>query len=175
MIFRKTLYREDNLNIFGKIESRVAVRGIIINKSKLLMLYSKRFNHYEFPGGGVKNGESFEDAVKREVQEETGYEVKTILGKAGYMIEYDKSRNKTYDVYKRKNVYFYLEISKNKSTPRFEKDEIIYEYEPRWIKPEKVILEYNRIIDTNLVHNMKWILREKYVIEKIVKHNKIFE
>ena len=59
----------------GSVYKRTAVRGIIQKDKKYLLIYSKYGDH-KFPGGGLKQGESLEETLLREVQEETGYIVK---------------------------------------------------------------------------------------------------
>ena len=59
----------------GSVYKRTAVRGIIQKDKKYLLIYSKYGDH-KFPGGGLKQGESLEDTLLCEVQEETGYIVK---------------------------------------------------------------------------------------------------
>ena len=56
---------------------------VIIEEGKLLLLWKKKHNHYEFPGGKVNLGESLEEAARREVREEIGCEV-DILKYVGY-------------------------------------------------------------------------------------------
>lgn len=58
-----------------------SVKGILLKDKKILIL--KRSDHiesrggtWEFPGGGVNFGESLEEALKREVYEETRLSVK---------------------------------------------------------------------------------------------------
>ena len=55
---------------------RTTARAIILNDNKeVLMMYSKHFDDYTFPGGGLKTGEDVLEALKREVKEETGLEI----------------------------------------------------------------------------------------------------
>ncbi len=53
---------------------RVAVRGIIFLDGKLLLIENS-FGETKLPGGGIEEGEEDIQALIREVQEETGYEV----------------------------------------------------------------------------------------------------
>lgn len=57
---------------------RIRAVAIIVNDDKILVIH--RINngkeYFVFPGGGVENGETVEQAVLREVQEETALEVK---------------------------------------------------------------------------------------------------
>ena len=59
----------------------VRVRGIIIKNDQLLLIKRVRVEtgkeniYYVFPGGGLENGETLEEGVKREVLEELGIDV----------------------------------------------------------------------------------------------------
>jgi ADP-ribose pyrophosphatase YjhB (NUDIX family) len=55
---------------------RPSVYAIIINNGKALMLEKLDRKKIFCPGGGVNPGESLEEALKREVKEETGIEIK---------------------------------------------------------------------------------------------------
>lgn len=56
---------------------------IIFCKSKDKVLLIKRvkqdMQYWVVPGGGVENGESFENAARREISEEIGYFIKELL------------------------------------------------------------------------------------------------
>lgn len=53
---------------------RPAVYGVIIKDNKILL--SKCWDGYDFPGGGIELGEPTDEAIVREVKEETGLDIK---------------------------------------------------------------------------------------------------
>ena len=71
-------------NNFGKIVSiqknkfffRPSVYALIKKDGNILTLTNKSNGKYWFPGGGLEIGEKMEEALKREVQEEVGLDIK---------------------------------------------------------------------------------------------------
>ncbi len=61
-----------------KLSFRPSVYGIIVNDGKALLLNTVHTGTYSLPGGGIEIGESIENALKRELKEETGIEVELI-------------------------------------------------------------------------------------------------
>lgn len=59
-------------NIKYKTNKRYAVRGVIHYGNKLLMVQTNR-GDYKFPGGGKEEGETDQEALLREITEETGF------------------------------------------------------------------------------------------------------
>src|SRR3989344_1592480 len=50
-----------------------AVFAIVQHHNKVLILWDKIYNRYTFVGGRVEDGETFEEGLKREIIEESGY------------------------------------------------------------------------------------------------------
>lgn len=79
--------------------NRLIVSAIIINESGQIFL-QKRFKPkaspayldvWEIPAGGVDDGEDAIEAIKREVREETGYEVEVISPRSSYEVQVQDS------------------------------------------------------------------------------------
>lgn len=59
-----------------EISTRASIYGVIFNEDKSKVLLVKHFDGYDYPGGGLKIGQTVEEALEREILEETGYELK---------------------------------------------------------------------------------------------------
>jgi len=53
---------------------QVSVKGILCRNNKVLVLKTASRGNYELPGGRVDFGETIEEAFKREMKEELGFE-----------------------------------------------------------------------------------------------------
>ncbi len=57
------------------METKTRIAGIIIEDNRLLMLIGKGYKELWTPGGKVNEGETDEECLKRELQEELGVEL----------------------------------------------------------------------------------------------------
>ncbi len=62
------------LNV-GDKEKQFVVEGYIINNGKLLLMNHKKLSMWLPPGGHIEKNELPDEAIKREVKEETGYDI----------------------------------------------------------------------------------------------------
>lgn len=85
----RNLYRTEGQQKIQRV--RQGARGIVINIKEgcpyILLNFASQDGRYDIPGGGVEEGESLEECCKREVEEETGYQVE-ILSKVARVNEY---------------------------------------------------------------------------------------
>lgn len=67
----------------SEIIDRVSAYGVLIKNGKILLIQDVHADFWEFPGGGLEEGEDLEEGLKREFFEETGLEISEILEKVG--------------------------------------------------------------------------------------------
>jgi 8-oxo-dGTP diphosphatase len=66
---------------------RRAVRCILMRGDKIALLHVRKDHYHKLPGGGIEGEENIEDALRREVVEETGSQI--LIGELlGVIIEY---------------------------------------------------------------------------------------
>ncbi len=65
---------------------RRAARAVILDNGKIALVNASKCGIHKIPGGGIKEGESIEEALRREIREEAGCEI-NILGEIGIIEE----------------------------------------------------------------------------------------
>ena len=64
-------FDEQNYKDTTSVFEKYTIRGIIVRDGKIAMQCSKE-GEYKIPGGGMEAGETYVEALAREVKEETG-------------------------------------------------------------------------------------------------------
>jgi mutator protein MutT len=59
----------------AQLAFRPSAYAVIMHQGKVLLVTIRSAGKYDFPGGGIEVGETIEEALKREVREETGLEI----------------------------------------------------------------------------------------------------
>lgn len=77
-------YKTPNVNEFN---IRRASRGVLMKDNKIALLNVSKLNYHKLPGGGIEEGETLEEAFKREMAEEVGAECE-IVDQGGIVIEW---------------------------------------------------------------------------------------
>ena len=119
--------------VLSKKEPRITARGILLNHNdQILLMYSEKFNLYSFPGGGVEDKETPQEAVLREIYEETGYKC-IILKALGYIEE-----NRGQLDYTQISYYYILCSIGSPDNQQLTADEITNRTIYRWYKKEDI-------------------------------------
>lgn len=119
----------------GELKFRPSVYGVAFKNDQLLLV--PQFDGHDFPGGGVDINETIEEALQREVWEETGLKCKPID-----VIDCSSSffKSKLNDEYWNCVLIFYLcEITDGKiTTENFDDFEKTYAKKAQWIDVKEV-------------------------------------
>lgn len=157
-------YREDYHVIY-----REASRAIIIKDNKIAMVKSLKEGFYKFPGGGIWENESKEDAVVREVLEETGLTLKKeSIKEYGYTLENRKSDVYENSIFSQKSFYFFADIEDYLLEQRLTEDERELEFVLEWIDLKEVY-RLNSLIEIN--KDNRFVERETKVLELLINEN----
>lgn len=154
-----TQYSKEYMNPPEKI--RVGCRGLIVSGSKILLSHELNTGVYMTPGGGVESGETYDVCCKRELCEETGYDVE--VGKQ--VFEFNEYFHETLFV----NNYFLCEI-KGVGNPNLTDIEIEHGIVPEWVEIDKALEifgEYEKYRAENEGVSSLY-LREFTVITKLI-------
>lgn len=152
----------------GSVYKRMAVRGIIQKDKKYLLIYSKYGDH-KFPGGGLKQGESFEETLLREVQEETGYIVKKESISEGILVK-EKRKGDPDDLLEMDSYYFFCDIFETIGDRNLDDYEAEYDYKVSWMTLEEAIKNNESVKD---YENIPWIKRETMIMTNLLENRGI--
>lgn len=153
-------------NLKANIFNRPSARAIIIKDDEVAMVYSKKYNYYKFPGGGIETRESIEEALIREVLEETGLSViKASIQEYGKVHRAQKGEKE--EIFVQDNYYFLCQVKEDLAEQKLDEYEAEEGFTLKYVKPQ-IAINTNRI--TRLEDFSQVMLeREALVLELLIQ------
>ena len=155
-------FDEQNYKDTTSVFEKYTIRGIIVRDGKIAMQCSKE-GEYKIPGGGMEAGETYVEALAREVKEETGLFI--IPEKAVGLGEILEVRKDIFDDTKKficHSLFYYCEETGEETPIHLTKSEIAKGYYLKWATPQE-------IYDTNIaMEKDPWIIRDTAFIKMIL-------
>lgn len=153
-----------NKTIFTRLTSRaIAVQG-----ESILLLYTKRYEDYSLPGGGLDPGEDQIEGMMRELREETGAQNIKNIKPFGIYEEYRPWRKPNFDIQHMISYCYTCEISKELGKSSMESHEIRNGMHAVWINIHDAISHNEHTMATSEKKGMS-IERETFLLKRIVK------
>lgn len=144
---------------------RPSVRGILIRDGKIAMVHSLKYDYYKYPGGGIEPGETLEDALIREVSEESGLQViPQSIREYGLVHRVQKSDRE--DFFVQDNYYFLCDAEDAVQLQHLDDYEAEERFTLEWVKPQHAI-RTNRFEDHGPKDSIM-LEREAQVLEILI-------
>lgn len=145
---------------------RIGIRGIIFKDEKLLMIESS-FEELKFPGGGQENGEDDLETLKREILEETGYEIiDSSVKPFGEVIEKRMSVHEE-KIWHQINRYYFCEVGNNVGYCNYSDSEKKYGFHSVWVSLDEAIKVNEKMLAKE--GKQPWNQREYSVLKMLAK------
>ena len=163
-----TLIHPDVKNLENpKTYERTAARAVVIKNDKILLIYTKYYDDYTIPGGGVDPNEPLEEAVKRELHEETGASDIKVIKHFGTYEEY-RPYYKGYDQMHMISHIYVCDIADELGEAKPEDYEVKNGSVPVWVHIDDAIKHNEKIIN-NKPDSMGLSVMREYELLKLIK------
>jgi 8-oxo-dGTP pyrophosphatase MutT (NUDIX family) len=159
------IHRRPEINTRGKTIYRTAVRAVIQRGYDLLMVYSANVGDYKFPGGGTNEGESHEQTLRREVNEECGALLVKIGKSIGSVIEYNIPMEAEYGAFKMTSHYYFCQVEDGFGAQKLDAYEKDLGFKPVWVNIDQAISTNRFLLNADKIP--EWLKREIFVLEYI--------
>jgi 8-oxo-dGTP pyrophosphatase MutT (NUDIX family) len=173
-VIYKEFVADSCINQAGSSIRRVAVRAIVFQENKFLMLYSQTNKDYSFPGGGIESGESNHEALKRELMEECGAEIIAIDRQVAEIIEMDPAIEPDIAFFIRNTHYFLCRISNYFTNPVFSTSEKLRNNAIVWVDLEEALYNNQTLMKYNDPSPPRWVRRESFIMEQLSQHPELY-
>lgn len=163
------LIHHELLHLNGSAFERRTARGIVLRGQDILLIYTKRYNDYSFPGGGIEPHEDWIAGLKRELQEEIGAISIQNIQPFGSIEEYRPHYKPEYDLIHMWSYFYTCSVEEDLNSCQPEDYEIANGSKPVWVNIYEAI-QHNQQVMANQEASMGFsIQRETMVLELVEK------
>ncbi|MCP4323299.1 MAG: NUDIX domain-containing protein [Alteromonadales bacterium] len=166
-LLRSTVH-PDITALKGTQFERIATRAIVLKGDKILLLYTKRYDDYTLPGGGVDAGEDLLEGFKRELVEETGATNIRNIKEFGLYEEFRPWYKADFDIMKMQSYCFSCEIDEKLGETNFEDYEIKNGMQVVWLPVAEAIKHNEKTVAESDKKGMS-VERELFLLKLIQK------
>ncbi|WMS93917.1 NUDIX domain-containing protein [Pseudoalteromonas sp. HL-AS2] len=152
----------------GSQFTRITARAIAMHKQHILLMYTKRYDDFSLPGGGVDEHESIEQGLIRELQEETGAQNIVIKKEFGLYEEYRPWYKDDFDIIHIKSYCYVCNIDQKLGQAQLEHYEQQNGMVAKWVDINEAIEHNERTLTTSDKQGLS-IIRETYLLKEIAK------
>lgn len=163
----KTIMHRTVSNPNGSAFYRRSARGIILNGTNILLIYTERYNDYSFPGGGVDHDEELVSGLHRELNEEIGASHVNVLQEFGYINEYRPSNKPEYDLIHMESFFYVCKVDYDFHNTKPEDYEVRNGSYPLWVNIDESINHNLSVLQKQDPSMGFSIERETYVLQLI--------
>lgn len=150
-----------------RVFKRRASRAIVLNGELILLLYTKRYNDYSFPGGGVDEHEDLILGLQRELEEETGAREIKVIKEFGYVEETRPHYHPEYDFIHMLSYFYVCEIASVLGNAQMENYEIANGMEVQWVNIHEAIEHNRKVIESQEASMGLSIERETLILQMV--------
>jgi ADP-ribose pyrophosphatase YjhB (NUDIX family) len=153
----------------GIITTRLTARAIVIKNQQILLMFTKRYDDFSLPGGGVDTHESIEQGLIRELSEETGAKQITLGNAFGLVEEYRPWYKDNADIIHIKSYCYQCTIADELGKAKLESYEQQNGMVAKWVNINDAIA-HNECTLANSEKQGLSIIRETFLLKEIAKY-----
>ena len=152
---------------------RTAIRGIILRDEMILLIRTAK-GDLKFPGGGLEENEALEEALIREIREETGY-VNVVVqtgNRFGSYIERKLDQFDKHTVFESRSIYMFTEvIGDERIDVKLDDYEELLQFQAEWIPIKEAIIQNTYALLSEEEPN-DWVERETTILQALLEWKK---
>lgn len=119
-----------------RVFRRDSARAILLRGGKAAMIYSRKYDYYKFPGGGIEPSETPTQALLRETEEEAGLRIlPQSIQEYGCVPRIEKSDSRAASIFRQDNLYYLCKAADDAVCQRLDAYEADEGFTLEWVDP----------------------------------------